>query len=278
MNRRFDAELIAELIAEHLDSSLAACLHSLQVLPQVDSTNSYLLRQQAAPPGCFHVAIAEHQTDGRGQLGKVWESPPHTGICLSLAYTANAANRLQSALSLAVGTAIAQGLADLGVQRVAVKWPNDIIAMDGKLGGILIESRVSESGHQLIVVGIGLNVDLGGALDHLHPVSGVGRISDLMQCASTDITSTQLAATLINSVASCMLQFERDGICSFLESWPTFDWLFGREVCIESDNKRFTGIANGINTDGALLVQTEQNIIPVISGSVTLPVAHEVVA
>ncbi len=102
MTKGFDAEKIRDdLSAELIDR-----LDGLQVFSRIDSTNSHLLRERPPAMGRFHVAIANHQTMGRGQFRRAWESPPHTGLCMSVAYTFARKPRRFAALSLALGTAV----------------------------------------------------------------------------------------------------------------------------------------------------------------------------
>jgi BirA family biotin operon repressor/biotin-[acetyl-CoA-carboxylase] ligase len=137
-----------------------ACLEILEVFSEIESTNSYLLDQPAPPPGRFRVAVADYQTAGRGRMDRTWHSPPSSGLCLSMAYTFRQVPAKLPGLTLALGIGAVEALRRLGISGIGLKWPNDIIAHDGKLGGILTEVRNSASDSVTVVAGIGLNVDL----------------------------------------------------------------------------------------------------------------------
>ena len=109
------------------------------------------------------VVLAEHQTGGRGRRGRAWIAPPGGAICLSLAWQYPDLPADLSALSLVVGVAAVNALASLGVAGVRLKWPNDLVTADGKLGGILIEMRAEAGGPVHLVVGLGSNVMLDEA-------------------------------------------------------------------------------------------------------------------
>ena len=113
----------------------------LEVFGEIDSTNSYLLNVPPPPAGRFRVAIAEHQTGGRGRMDRRWVSPAATGLCLSIAYTFTDTPSDLSCATLAVGIAIAEALEEIGILGIGLKWPNDLVFRGGKLGGILTELR-----------------------------------------------------------------------------------------------------------------------------------------
>lgn len=131
-------------------------------LPQCQSTNDELLRRLSEPdselPEGF-ILSTDHQTAGRGQRGAVWESQSGENLLFSL-YLKPAFLPMKHAfwLSAAVATAIRLALEEMGV-NLKVKWPNDLLAGDAKIGGILIENATSGTHVERSVVGIGLNIN-----------------------------------------------------------------------------------------------------------------------
>src|SRR3954463_2455586 len=123
------------------------------------STNSVLLKERdlAVPV----LLVADEQTAGRGRRGRRWRSPPGSGITFSLARRIRRPTRELAALSLVAGVAVTRALRLAGVARAELKWPNDLLAGGAKLGGILVETRVSGR-EALAVFGIGINLR-GGA-------------------------------------------------------------------------------------------------------------------
>ncbi|HLZ96715.1 MAG TPA: biotin--[acetyl-CoA-carboxylase] ligase, partial [Steroidobacteraceae bacterium] len=148
-------------------------LHSLEILFDVDSTNTRLLAAGAAPPGCADVVLAELQHAGRGRRGRRWVAPFGGSIALSMNWSFDDASRVNPALSLCVGVAIARALERAGASGIGLKWPNDIWFNDRKMGGILIEVRAEAGGPAHVVIGIGLNVRLSPAMRARIEASGV---------------------------------------------------------------------------------------------------------
>ena len=170
-----DADQVRGPLSEALDGRLEA----LDVFDEIESTNSYLLAEPAPAAGCIRVALADHQTAGRGRRGRRWVSPPAACICLSLSYTFTTPPRDFPAATIAVGIGVARSLESLGLRGVGLKWPNDVVIRDGKLGGILTEVHTSGPGLLTVVVGVGINVDLRDAKEVAGMVTRIGDISDL---------------------------------------------------------------------------------------------------
>ena len=152
--------LDAGAIRGALSEDVAARLFSFEVFSEIESTNSYLMQQEAPPPGHASVALTDNQTMGRGRHGRTWQSPPGSGLCVSVGFTFATQPANLPALTLAIGLGAIAALEGLGVSGVQLKWPNDLVAGDGKLGGILTETRSHSSGLISIVSGLGINVDL----------------------------------------------------------------------------------------------------------------------
>src|SRR5512134_3558368 len=122
----------------------------LRVLERCTSTNDLLLKARPEKPV---LVAAEEQSAGRGRRGRRWHSAPGAGITFSLGRRVRRPVRELAALSLVAGVAVARALHALGMTAVRLKWPNDLVTGDAKLGGILVETR---NGGQA-VIGIGLN-------------------------------------------------------------------------------------------------------------------------
>jgi BirA family biotin operon repressor/biotin-[acetyl-CoA-carboxylase] ligase len=257
----------AERIRESLELRWQERLESLQVFAQIDSTNSYLTNMPAPPPGRFRVAIAEHQTHGRGRYGRTWLSPAGSGVCLSLAYTFSRTPQNVAALTIASGIAVATNIAALGAAGVGLKWPNDIICNDAKLGGILTETRRNGA---VVIAGIGINVHLATSIEKIENEIGSRRAIDLSSCLADVPSRSTLASSLLNSLFDTFVRYESNGFPAFADSWATYDWLRGRQVCVETAAGQVEGIAAGIDGAGALILQTMQGRKTVSSGSVTM--------
>jgi len=249
---RLDAESIRRSIGELTLARLA----ELEVFAQIESTNSYLMQQPGPEPGYLRVAVTNNQTAGRGRHGRVWQSPPGSGLCLSIAYTFELSPENLPGLTLATGLGSIAALKDLGIEGVDLKWPNDLIAMDGKLGGILTEALTQSSGPVTVVTGIGLNIDLTERLDFGLETDWARRIVDLKSHVGEPPSCEEIAASLIRNFHHTLIDYEAKGFSSFAARWAMHDWLFGREVTLDTPRRQVTGVGAGIADDGALLVDT----------------------
>jgi BirA family biotin operon repressor/biotin-[acetyl-CoA-carboxylase] ligase len=264
---KLDADAIRQSLGELVSSRLAG----LEAFPEIGSTNSYLMQQAAPAPGQVHVVVTDNQTQGRGRHGRTWQSPPGSGLCLSLAYTFEQQPANLSALTLALGLGVIDALESLGVIGVQLKWPNDLVAADGKLGGILTETQARRSGEISVVTGVGLNVDLGGGLDGGGETDWARRVSDLAGFVGDVPHRDELAVRLIDCLGGTFLEYETGGFGRFIHKWPGRDWLLGREVTIDTPQRQITGVGAGVADDGALLVDTGAGACSrITSGSVVI--------
>jgi BirA family biotin operon repressor/biotin-[acetyl-CoA-carboxylase] ligase len=174
-----------------------------------------------------------------------------------------------SALSLIVGMSTVNALTALGVPGVTLKWPNDLVTPKGKLGGILIEMRAESGGPVHVVVGVGLNV----ALDESAraAVKATGNIADDIRtrCAPAPDRNAIVAA-LLTRLIPALEGFPRHGLTPYLENWHDFDALRDHEVRVENAGEITRGVARGIDSHGALLVETPAGVRRFVSGEVTV--------
>lgn len=255
-------------ILDALNPASACRLARLDVFQEIESTNSYLMTQPAPDAGTYRVAIARHQTAGRGRGDKQWLSAPGSSLCLSMAHTFRDRPENLSALTLAIGVAAVHALRDLGMDDVMLKWPNDIVVRDGKLGGMLAESHCASATKASVVVGIGINLALPpDILENVESAWAQAPV-DLRSTLGRPVLLEPLSVAMIDHVADALLTFERQGLRAFAESWSECDWLRGRDVTVQQPGGSVSGRAFGIDSDGALLVQGATTTTRVISGSI----------
>jgi BirA family biotin operon repressor/biotin-[acetyl-CoA-carboxylase] ligase len=219
--------------------------------------------------GTGEALLAEYQTAGRGRRGRTWLAPPGGAICLSFSWVFPEVLRDLGALGLVIGVCALNALQRLGVEGVGLKWPNDLLITDRKLGGILIELRAESSGPACVVIGIGLNVALGTALLEQIAATGLAPI-DLASAGLKGAQRNAVAAGLISSFVEGLLEFERDGLKGFVQRWMDADVLRGRPITVTGSEGFTKGVARGIDLEGALLVETPQGLLRFISGDVSV--------
>jgi BirA family biotin operon repressor/biotin-[acetyl-CoA-carboxylase] ligase len=273
LTRELDLLDAAEVRA-HLSSSTAAALRTLQVIDELTSTNAALLAVTDLPAGRFDLCVAEFQTAGRGRRGRTWIAPYASGICLSCSWLFRESPSQLSALSLAVGVAILRALRGVRVEGAALKWPNDVLYEGRKLGGILCELRAEAAGPAYVVIGIGLNVELPAAAR--TEIGGTGlAAADLVEAGKHGLPSRSvLVAHIANALYTVMCEFERGGLPGLLSEWRGVDALHNQSVQVIAANGSRTGIARGIDLDGALRVEFVAGVERIVSGEISLrPVA-----
>ncbi len=255
-------------ILDALSPASAARLAQLDGFPEIGSTNAYLMAQPAPDIGMHRVAIAGHQTAGRGRGDKRWLSAPGSSLCLSIAHTFRERPENLSALTLAVGVAAVRALRDTGIDDVMLKWPNDIVACDGKLGGMLAESHCTSAANASVVVGIGINLDLPPAILESVDSDWAHSPVDLKTILGRPVSLEPLSALMIDHIDDALHAFEKHGLHAFVQSWSERDWLRGRDITVQRPGGPVSGTASGIDRDGALLLQAGTSTTRIISGSI----------
>lgn len=263
------APLDAERIRVALPAVALSRLRHGEAVWTLGSTNSELLVRQPPPPGQFDFLVAEYQGAGRGRQSRSWLAPPGGAICLSLNWSYAALPGDAGALSLAMGVAALEALSSLGPLPVGLKWPNDLLVGGRKIGGMLLELRSEGGGPVHVVYGIGLNVSLAAPMREEIARSGL-EPTDLVTLGVRAVDRNQLAAALIATAVDALDLFAREGFRAFFNAWQSADVLRGKPVSVLAANTEVTGRAAGVDSDGALLVETATGLQRFISGAVSL--------
>ncbi|MCY4143338.1 MAG: biotin--[acetyl-CoA-carboxylase] ligase [Gammaproteobacteria bacterium] len=261
-----DTELLdLQLISNFLSENLKGRLSEVEILPCVESTNDLMQERARSISIDGMVVMAEVQTAGRGRRGRRWETPFGKNIAMSLGVGLDIPASRVAPLSLVVGIATAEALQAVGVPNVGLKWPNDILVDERKVGGILTELATVTRPVE-VVVGIGINV--GGAASIRDKVEyPIADVCDYVQGAIRN----QLAGELINRVVLNCERFEESGLATFLQRWPALDVLYGRQVAITGPQERMEGRAQGIDSEGRFLLEDDiGKMHATIAGDVSL--------
>ncbi|HSO44879.1 MAG TPA: biotin--[acetyl-CoA-carboxylase] ligase [Rhodoferax sp.] len=260
---RWPAEAIWESVAPALPG------FTVEVLPEVDSTNSELMRRARAGRLEPVLLVAEQQTAGRGRMGRPWLSGgvdraahpvARVGAMPALTFSLglNLAPADWSGLSLAVGLSVAQSLHP----DIRLKWPNDLWWHDRKLAGILIETaNWGEAGSgRYVVIGVGLNLQTpNGAGLSTAPVG----LAELLPEVDAAEALLRLVAPLVQTVQ----RFEAQGFAPFQKDFNTRDAMAQLPVTL-SDGVQ--GVAQGVDATGALLVRSGQGVQRITSAEVSV--------
>ncbi len=242
--------LNAECIQQSLSPAIRESIAAFSIHPSLPSTNQYLLDQPITSQEGYHVCFAEYQTQGRGRQGRKWHSPFAKHVYLSLSCLWEKHGAPLTGLSLAIGVAVADALKIYGAQDIQLKWPNDILWSDKKLGGILIELRQSNTGAQKVVIGIGLNIampsDVGAAVTQPWV--------DLNTVIGQPCRRNIVASLLVEHLVSALQQFQQQGFAAFAPQWSSIDALAGEKVTISTASHSVQGRAVGVDAQGGLIL------------------------
>lgn len=261
---------------------------SIEVLARTDSTNTALLervrsdsRGSAQGPNSHPygrrshdmqpcLLVAEHQTHGRGRMGRAWLSSPGGSLTFSLGLPMDMAE--WSGLSLAVGCAIAEALEPLAegaTPRLQLKWPNDLWLMDGKsgrkLGGILIET-VPAGAQRMVIVGVGLNVSELAAHSEATPMfTGFAALDEFAEGLTAPGVLAQLAPGLVRA----LVDFPQSGFAAWQARYARRDLTLGQAITAGT----IEGISRGVSASGELLVDTASGRQTISGGEVSVRLA-----
>jgi BirA family biotin operon repressor/biotin-[acetyl-CoA-carboxylase] ligase len=254
-------------IVAQLSNNARATLAELELFQEVDSTNRHLVRRGPSGLRSGSVCLAESQQAGRGRRGRAWVSPYGASLYLSVAWSFACAPRTLSGLSIACGIGVARALESMGIEGIGLKWPNDLLWRQRKLGGILIEIAGEASGPCLAVVGAGINMNMpkqvGAQID--QPWVDIASVAD-------GVGRNALAAALIEQLFATLFQYETVGIEPFLSHWAPRDVAAGKYVELQLPDRMLSGIARGVDPHGALLLETAEGLQRFSSGEVSLRV------
>jgi BirA family biotin operon repressor/biotin-[acetyl-CoA-carboxylase] ligase len=257
---------------------------TVEVLPEIDSTNTELMRRARAGQLEPILLVAERQTAGRGRLGRTWSGAADGEIpSLTFSLGLPLAPPDWSGLSLAVGLAVVACLHP----ELRLKWPNDIWLQDRKLGGILIETaniaptlfasrnalppqgaavslgRPGGDGIaevRYVVIGVGINIDIPADTDLRTPPAALRELLP-------DAQAAEVLGGLVLPLVRQVQLFASEGFGPLRPAYHARDLLYGNEV-VCSDG--MAGTARGVDASGALLVHTAQGLKKISSAEVSV--------
>lgn len=243
----------------------------VQVLDCCGSTNAELLLAAERGVASGEVLAAELQTRGRGRLGRPWQSGVASALTFSLLWRFEKAVAGLAGLSLAVGVAITRAMRRQGV-HAQLKWPNDLLWDERKLGGILIEIRGDSLGPWTAVIGVGMNVRLGAA-----ERSRIDQpVADLDEAGATRMTRSDWLMNVLLELAPALDDFSTRGFACLREEWIGYHAHQGRRVNLAlPDGARVSGTTVGVDEIGRLLIETQTGLRAFFSADVSLRVAHD---
>jgi len=244
---RWEAEALWEAVAPLLPG------FTVEILPEVDSSNSELMRRARAGRREPVLLVAQRQTAGRGRLGRSWHSDVGDSLTFSLGLDLAPAD--WAGLSLAVGVSLAESLHP----EVRLKWPNDLWLQDRKLAGILIETASFADGRHA-VIGVGINLAP-------RPAEGLSTAPAALRELLPGIEAPEVLQRVFVPLVRDVLGFAQLGFAPFRARFDALDALRDRPVRLSDGTE---GTAHGVTEDGSLLVHTAAGLHAVASSEVSV--------
>jgi BirA family transcriptional regulator, biotin operon repressor / biotin---[acetyl-CoA-carboxylase] ligase len=249
----------APLSIEAIRSTLAtkALGQTLYLHQDLPSTNREAgsLAQQGAGHGT--LVVAEQQSGGYGRHGRTWFSPAGFNIYCSIivrgkSQTLSLAQWL-SWVPLVTALAVAEATQQVAAVPLSLKWPNDLLLQDRKVGGILCESTLTTVDGPIVIIGIGLNVNIPSPSfpEDLRPIA-----ASLIEAIPQPIDRNQLIAQILWELEQCLDELQSHGSTRLRQAYMACCATLGRRVKIVfANDQHILGTAEALSADGALQVR-----------------------
>jgi len=264
--------MVTGMLGDHARAALADTRFAdVRWVDETGSTNADLLALAAAEPALDGVVlVADHQTAGRGRLGRAWSAPPGSSLlCSTLVHPELPLERLHL-VTIAAAVAASDACEAIAGVRPRLKWPNDLLVAgvdgtDRKVAGILAESVVRDGEVQALVVGMGLNVNWPAELpDDLAAIA-----TSLNHHAGHDIDREALLTAHLQGLDRIMGVLDTsEGRAALLRRSRELSATIGREVRVETSKVSVTGVAVDVSDDGHLRLDLDGEVISVAAGDV----------
>lgn len=223
------------------------------------------LAERGAPEGT--LVVAERQEAARGRLDRAYFTPPG-GLWCSLLLRPDRAPEEVILLSLVAAIAVHAAVEEVTGLRATVRWPNDLLLQGRKFAGILIELTSEQDVLRYVILGIGLNVNLRGEdfPEDLRPIA-----TSLREALGRDAPRVTLLQRLLERLETLYDRYLAEGPEPVLEAWLALPNIVGQRVTIYAPHETWSGVATGLDREGALLVQTDDGVVHrVVAGDVRL--------
>ena len=234
----------------------------LQALEVTASTQDVVRAAARSGAAAGFCCMAEAQSSGRGRQQRAWSAPPRSSLLASV--LTRMGHQSLGAIPIAAGLAVRAAIEASSGFPARLKWPNDILARDRKLAGILCEVETAAAGDgTAVVIGMGVNLCVDAFPD------GVAGIS-LHQLVTPPPTPSRLLAVVLPELASRLALLDAGGMTHLRSEWMEHAAGIGGSVTATSAAGAIRGVAEGIDTDGALLLRTGSGVVRVLAGDVHL--------
>ena len=235
-------------------------------LQNVDSTNDEIKRLAMKGGEEGITVVAEHQTNGKGRLGRTWKSPCHTGLWFSFLLRPNLSPLHIAGITLACGMGVCVAVRKYTGLDAFIKWPNDIIINNKKVCGILTEMSAEADKINYAVVGIGINVNTPEFPDEISH-----KATSLMRESGKTINRKELFCHVLAEVERYLMDYSQNYGIYVIDEYKKYCATLGRTVSVIRGNQHISGEAVDIAETGDLIVRcADGRQFNINSGEVTV--------
>ncbi len=239
--------------------------------PELDSTNTYARQLAEAGAREGEIVIAETQTQGRGRLGRRWQSPPFANLYFSVILRPQLPPAQAPQITLTAAVALAETVAAFIAQPAAIKWPNDILVHGKKLAGILTEASCDAQRVHYVILGIGVNLNYRVAA---MPDEIRAHATSIAELTGQSLHRESFLRRLIQGLDRCYGELEESGFALLAPRWEAHFGLRGKRVRVKLLDQIVTGRAIGIDREGALLIEDERGTRQRVLAGDVIPVEN----
>lgn len=237
----------------------------IRIFESTGSTNikAFQLAATGAPEGT--IVLADMQETGKGRMGRIWSSPSGKNIYLSMIIRPEIPPYIAPRLTIVTAVALSDTLIEAGIPDHRIKWPNDILAGDKKLSGILTEMKGDTDAIEFIITGIGININ---STREDYPPELYNTATSLYMLLGRFTDRNDFIALLLSHFEKYYNRFLAGEFRNILAVWKERADIINRNIRIQQFNETFSGRVIDLNEDGNLIVDTGPEIRTVNSGDI----------
>lgn len=212
------------------------------------------------------TVLADHQTRGRGRLGRRWESPPGRNVYLSVILRPSMAATMAPQLTLVAGVAVVETIR-AWLPEAVLKWPNDVLVRGKKVAGVLVEMAARGEQVDFAVVGVGINVNMASEdfPSELRELAG-----SMAEALGQPIDRNEVVITLLQKLEEEYEAYLQHGFEWVRTRWWDRAGMAGQRVSVNTGLRRLEGEAVGLDERGALQLRVGEEIVAIVAGDVTI--------
>lgn len=223
--------------------------HTILRRESVTSTNTLILEDETLLANHGLVMTANHQTAGRGRMGRAWASIPGAQLQFSVVVHPQVREADVPVIALIAGLAVAWGIREATALEPRLRWPNDVFLAGRKVCGILVEAKPDTAGRPRLVIGIGINCQ-GRAEDFPPEVRPI--LITLAEASGRPVDNERVLQAVLRSLDRLLTRLDAGGKRALLEEWQRHADLVGARVRFPTPRGAVTATVEGVNAEGFL--------------------------